>query len=67
MYIGESIEGVRIFNISIPENPVLLSHLMLKGDCNDIFAYGKLLIVAAGGNGVAIVNVSDLNNPFVQN
>ena len=68
VYIGESTNGVRIFNITnklLPTFVSAISSVELPGDCDDIILIENesIMIVGCGGYGVVVVNTTDKTNP----
>lgn len=55
--------GIDIYDISIPNEPVIVCTLDTPGICNDIFLMDKLLYIADGPSGVAVYDISNPTNP----
>ncbi len=63
-YLTESSSGLQIFDISKPDNPVIIGHLHITDLIMDeIFLSGTYAYVAAGHNGLRIIDVSVPENP----
>ncbi len=55
--------GVDIYDISIPNEPVIVCTLDTPGICNDIFLKDNLFYIADGPSGVAVYDISNPTNP----
>jgi len=56
--------GLSIFNVSHPSTPVKLSEIALWG-CNRVIPTDSFAYVASGGL-MNIIDITDLNNPFIR-
>jgi hypothetical protein len=61
-------EGTRltVLEVSVPNDPLPLSHLQLNGAVSDILVDGTHVYVANEDQGLQIVDVNDMFNPILQ-
>ena len=57
--------GVRMIDVSDPENPWIASWMYIEGGANEVAASGNYAYVTAGDPGLRIVDFTDLNNPQI--
>lgn len=62
----QATKGLYIFDISNPESPVFISRFAsLNAKGNDVSVQGNYAYVADGLGGMEVIDVSDVNNPFI--
>jgi hypothetical protein len=64
LYLGTDM-GVKIYDINLPANPLLLSTYTTDTPINDIYIENKNLFTACGISGIIIIDVSDPYIPQV--
>lgn len=70
-YVGTFGDGIYVLDISNPTSPKILHHIsagegsVLKGAVTDLHVDGDRLYVALGGEGVALFDITDANNPVL--
>lgn len=62
-YVGHSLKGFQIFDISQPDNPRLISELALTGDPMDIAIRDNYALVASGYYGLQIIDIRQQDKP----
>ena len=60
---GPNSTNVEIISLTDPENPVLLLHYDGVGYVHDVYARNDTAFLNAGGNGLHIVDFTDIGNP----
>jgi len=66
VYVAYKTKGVRIFQVSDPKNPMAINQIGLDGETHDLAIYDdKTLFVAAGSNGLRIINVEQKTSTSV--
>ena len=56
---------LRIVDISNPREPFLANSVLMPGTMQSIEVNNNLAYIASGGAGLQIINVNDVNNPFI--
>ena len=62
-YIADESDGIRIINVSDPQNPTEIGHYDTYGWSRGIYVQDTFAYVADYGGGLCIINVSDPQNP----
>lgn len=63
IYAAGGSEGLFIFDVSDPENPLLVGRCDTAGYAYGVSVAGNYLYVADGNNGLVVIDVSDPANP----
>jgi len=63
LYVAAKADGLEIWDVSVPANPVLLGWLDTSGEANGIAIAGNYAYVACAGNGLRVVDVADPQSP----
>jgi len=62
--LGNSWQGLYIFDVINPSNPVKIGYYPNSGKTErDIYVFNNYAFIASGGDGLIIINVSDPTNP----
>ncbi len=64
MFIGSD-STLSIIDISSPYLPFEVSRYFANDDIEDIYVYDTLAFLSLGNSGFSIVNISDINNPYL--
>ena len=64
-YVADYTTGLKIIDISIPSNPVLVSSLDTNGTAWSVSVAGEYAYIADGFKGLKIINVSTPSIPFL--
>jgi len=62
MFVADGENGLLVYDVSDPENPVLISSYDTDGEALSVFIIGDYAFVADGSNGLVILNISDIEN-----
>ncbi|HHE46635.1 MAG TPA: choice-of-anchor D domain-containing protein, partial [Bacteroidetes bacterium] len=62
-FIADTFGGLRVVDVSEPDEPVEIGSLDTEGETIDVYMSGGLLFLADGLNGFLIIDTSDPENP----
>lgn len=65
LFVADGAAGIKIIDISVHANPVILSSLKTSGSAKDLAINGDHLFVAVGAAGVDMIDISDPENPIL--
>jgi len=63
VYLANESDGLRIYDVTDPTNPVNIAHATNSGSANDVVISSNYAYLANGGDGLHIYDVSDPTNP----
>lgn len=64
-YIAGDVNGMHIFNITNPENPVWVKKIDTNGICADVYVTGGYAYIADETNGLVIVDIDPLQSASI--
>lgn len=66
LFVADGASGIKIVDISVIQNPVILASFQTSGSAKDLALHGKHLFVAVGAAGVDMIDISDPEHPILR-
>jgi len=65
VYLARGFYGLDIFDITEPEDPILMGHCDELSHVHDVFVIGSYAYVADDDSGLVVLDISDSHNPIM--